>query len=160
MNTPNFGSILDKPSSEVQRPKPLPQGSYIWLINGQPRYDKSAKKQTEFVEFNLKCLGTLQNDAGESDVDPDALDAALTKPSGEKVPLNEKTTRVTFYLTEDAIWRLNKFLTDCGIDGEDKSLRQMIDETPGCQVGGYLKHTASEDGEAVFANISKTFSVE
>lgn len=146
MATPNFGALLDKPSAEIERPKPLPAGTYTCVVKGLPRYDKSAKKQTEFVEFTLQPLA-----AGE-DVDQDDL----TAMGG----FANKTIRNTYYITEDALWRLKKFLADLGIEEEDKSLRQMIEEAPGRQVAVFMKHTASDDGESVFANVASTAKVE
>jgi len=145
MNNPNFGAILDTPSSEVERPKPLPVGSYVCVVKGLPRFDKSSKKQTEFVEFTLQPLT-----AGD-DVDQDALE--------EMGGFANRTMRATFYITEDAIWRLKKFLAeDLEIDGEDRTLRQMIDDAPGKQVLVNIKHRASDDG-GIFAEIASTAPV-
>lgn len=147
MNTPNFGSILDKASSEVERPKPLPVGTYICVVQGLPKLDKTTKKQTEYIEFTLKPL-----QAGE-DVDHEELEAM----GG----IANKTLRHTCYLTEDALWRLKKFLDDCGIDdGDDVSLRQRVDQSPGRQVAVFIKHTNSEDGETIYANVGTTAAVE
>lgn len=154
-----FGSILDKAPSEVERPKPLPAGTYVAMVKGLPRFDKSTKKGTEFVEFTMQLIEPYKNEDGESDVDQDDLAASLTKPSGDVVPLNERTMRNTYYLTEDALWRLKKFLVDdLGIE-EGESFRSMIDETPGKQCLISLKHTASDDGTAVFANVANTAPV-
>ena len=141
----NFGSILDRAPSEIEKPKPLPQGSYITQIVGQPRFDKSTKKQTEYVEFTHKLL------AAQEDVDEDELKAL----GGVK----DKVMKNTFYLTEGAAWRLKEFLEHCGIDEAD-SLREMIEETPGKQVGIFINHEASQDGTSVFARVGKTFVVE
>ena len=142
---PNFGSILDRAPSEIEKPKPLPQGSYITVLVGQPRFDKSSKKQTEYVEFTHKLL------AAQEDVDEDEL-----KSMGG---IKEKVMKNTFYLTEGAAWRLKEFLEHCGIDEAD-SLREMIEETPGKQVGIFVNHEASQDGTSVFARVGKTFVVE
>lgn len=143
----SFGSILDRAPSEIEKPKPLPQGSYITQIVGQPRFDKSTKKQTEFVEFTHKLLS-----AGD-DVDADELKAI----GGIK----DKTMKNTFYLTEASVWRLKEFLEHCGIDMEAaESLRAGIEETPGVQVGLFIGHEASQDGTSIFARVGKTFVVE
>lgn len=148
-DTPNFGSILDTQSSAVERPKPLPVGTYTCVIQGLPRFDKSSKKQTEFAEFKLKVLA-----AGE-DVDTDDLTAMLGEKTLGDIPLKD-----TYYLTEDAIWRLKKFLDDCGIEEDDLTLRQRIEQTPGCQIAVTIKHEASQDGEAIFARVNGTAAVE
>lgn len=147
---PNLADILDTPASEIERPKPLPVGSYVAMVKGRHREDVSSKKGTPFVEFTLQLLEAMD------DVDPDDLQEALTKPSGDVIPLREKTVRATYYVTEDAKWRLKKFLTDLGIDADGVSLKQMLDEAPGKHCRIVIKHQTSEDGEATFANVSAT----
>lgn len=159
MSAANFGSILDKPASKVEKPKPLPAGTYTCLVKGQPRQDQSQKKKTEFVEFTL-----VPQQAGE-DIDEDDLKTALTKADGSVASLQDKSIRATFYLTEDALWRLKKFLEeDCQIeaeeDGEEKSIRQMVAEAPGKLVMASLRHKSSEDGTTVWAELGSTAPVE
>lgn len=153
MATPQLASILDRQGSEIERPKPLPVGTYRAIVVGAPRFDKSTKKGTDYVEFTLKFT------SAEDDVDEDDLAHALTKPSGQTIPLAEKTNRVTFYLTEDATWRLKDFLKHCGVYDESQSLRQMIANTQNAEVLAVIKHTPSDDGEALYANVSKTAAV-
>lgn len=144
---PNFGALLDTAPSETERPKPLPQGQYLCVVQGLPKYDKSTKKQTEYVEFTLKPI-----QVGE-DVDQEEL-AAMGG-------IADKTIRATFYLTENALWRLKDFLAHCGIDvDEAENYRVAIDETTNQQVVAFIRHVPSDDGEAVFANLGKTASPE
>ena len=142
-----FESVLDMPASEIERPKPLPVGSYVCVVQGQPRIDKSAKKQTEFSEFTLKILEALD------DVDSDAIEA-LGGVQG-------KILKVTFYHTENSIYRLKEFLQHLGIDmDEGESLRQAMAEAAGKQVTAYVVHEASQDGETVYAKVKNTAPVE
>lgn len=147
--TATFGSILDKARSEVEKPKPAPVGSYVTTLVGQPRFDKSSKKQTEFVEFTHKFIS-----AGD-DVDADELTTYL----GDR-KLSDVTMKNTYYLTDASLWRLEEFLKHCAIEDEDISLREGIEATPGCEVGVFVNHEPSQDGESVFARINKTFIVE
>lgn len=145
MAGPNFGALLDKAPSEVERPKPLPEGSYLWTVQGLPEYGKSSKKQTEQVAFNVSCA-----QAG-----PDVDQESLAEMGG----IANKTQKLTFYITENSLYRLKEFLEHCEIE-EGASLRAMIDETVNCQFVGYIKHEASNDGESIFARIGKTASAE
>jgi hypothetical protein len=149
-----FTDILDKPATEIDRPKPLPVGTYTWQIQGLPRYDKSREKQTPFYEFTCKCIG-----AGE-DVNEDDLNEWAQKADGTMRSLTDYTSKITFYITPDSLYRLQEFLQHCGIDGEGKTTRQCIDDAPNCQFIGAITHSASKDGESVYANISKTAPVE
>ena len=157
MTDPNFGAILDRPSGEIKRPPPLPVGTYVWLIKGLPRMDKSARKQTEFVEFN--CVPVEPQD----DVDEEDLEAV-----GGIAGLSEKPHSLTFYLTDKSAYRLVEFMVnDLQIDNKpdengvgQKPSREMLSETNGCQFLGTIKHTPSEDGKAVYSNIVSTAPVD
>lgn len=147
---PNFSEILDKPFAEPERPKPIPQGTYSSIIVGLPRFDKSTKKQTPFVEFQHKLL-----EAG-GDVDTAALEEGL----GDRA-LTDVVMKNTFYLTEGSKWRLDQFLKDLGfeVDGET-SRRELIEQTAGKAVDVYVIHEPSADGQAIFARIDHTVAAE
>lgn len=153
MNT-KMADILDRQSSAVERPKALPVGTYVWRVTGVPRRDKSAKKQTPFTEFTVAPLQAQDN------VDPDDLKAALTRLDGETKKLSDQTKKITFYETEDALWRLVKFLDDCGAGDDKMTIRQRIEQAVGCQFLGDVTHSSSDDGEATYANITKTAPIE
>jgi hypothetical protein len=157
--TPDFVSVLDTPSSEVARPRPLPQGTYACMVKGLPRIDISPKRQTEFSEYTLQIL------EAQDDVDPDELKLCLTKPSGNVVSLNERSLRYTLWHTEDALFFLKKFLDDLQIpeeddDGKVRSIRQRMQDVPGKMVYAYVIHKPSDDGETIYANVSKTAKYE
>lgn len=155
MSGRNFAAILDTAPTSVERPKPLPAGTYVAQVKGLPKCDKSAKKETDYAEF------TMQMVEARDDVDADELAAALTKSSGETVALGEKIMRLTYYLTSDAMWRLKKFLEDLGMDIDAyESFTAAINDAPGQQCLVTVKHAASADGQAVYANISGTAKLE
>jgi hypothetical protein len=150
----SFEDILNKPVTEIDRPKPLPVGEYLWTIQGMPRYDKSKEKQTPYYEFKCKCVEALDS------VDEDALAEWAKKADGSARKLSDFETRLTFYVTEDSLYRLQEFLVHCGAAEDGISTKQALDNTPNCQFIGSIKHATSNDGTAVYANISKTAPVE
>jgi hypothetical protein len=143
----NFSSILDMPSSDVKFPK-LPVGSYIGVVKGMPRYGKSTKKMTDFVEFQIQLVEAME------DVDPDLLEEFGT--------LSEKSIPLTFYYAdsdgaplEGGFKRLRAFLDNCGIEGEG-TVRQQIEQASGRTIVVEIKHTPSADGQSVYAQIDGT----
>src|SRR5215469_10377683 len=124
-----FSDILDREMGDsVDRPKPLPVGSYVCIVKGLPEQGESEKKKTPFVEFTLQVI-----QAGP-DVDEEALQEFLARKDGSVKSLQEQTIRATFYTTEDALWRLQKFLLeDLKIEGNRK-ISLMINDSPGRQV--------------------------
>lgn len=158
-----FGSILDRAPADVEKPKPLPQGSYITSVVGQPRYDKSSKKQTPFVEFTLKVIS-----AGD-DVDADELEAFLEMPDGSKKKLSEITIKNTLYDTPAAGYRIKEFVQHCGLNvgdeatgaqGDFDTLREAVESTAGQQVGVYVNHEPFQSGDGFMAKINRTFVAE
>jgi hypothetical protein len=114
------------------------------VVIGAPRYDKSSKKQTRFVEFTLKLI------AVGDDVDMEALNAM----GG----IQDKTIRATFYLTDDAMWRLKEFLQNLGLP--DGKYIQLLPQATNRKVGVYVRHTPNEDNTAMYAQIGKTFAID
>jgi hypothetical protein len=149
-----FGSILDKPATDIERPKPLPPGTYHCVVEGQYREGTSAKKGTEFIEYSLKPIAALD------DVDEGDLNASLKSANGSVKALSDKRLRLTFYLTDDSLYRLKDFLgNDLQIELGKKHIRQLIGEAQNRQVLAQVKHVPSDDGQSVFANIAKTAPV-
>jgi len=148
-----FSDILDRAPSEIEKPKPLPVGTYICVVDGLPEHGESSKKKTPYVRFKLKFL------SAEDDVDQDELAAWAKKGDGSSRSLGDARLNNDYYITEDAIWRLKDFLSHLGIEEQD-SLRQMIESAPGSQVKVFLRHEASEDGQSVFARVGNTAAVD
>lgn len=175
MNSPAFAPILDRSPKDVEKPKTIPIGTYHWIARGIPRQDKSTQKKTDFVEFTVVPQGPVMGENGNLDVDQEQLDEALTRRDGSKVAMQSKSQRLTFYLTEDAIYRLEDFLRHLGFEipteAEKKemteealdalpSFRQMLAESANRSFAGYISHKPSEDGTQMYANITKTFALE
>ena len=154
MANPDFAGILNRQSGDVERPKPLPIGEYLFKIKGLPNFDKSSKKGTPYVEFT--CVPIEAQDS----VYADDLEESLTRKSGKK-QLQDMVQKLTFYLTDDALFRLKEFMVnDLSIEEGDKTLQAMIDETANAEFIGTIKHTPTNDGKGTFANIGSTAPVE
>lgn len=139
----DFRSLLDAEVTEVDRPKPLPAGNYVYNV-GEYELKKSAKKGTDFVSITLTPV------SAQEDVDAAELAACL----GEK-SLSDKPTKVDFYLTPDAVWRLDEFLIErLGIEGT-MSRSARLEQMAGKQVVGQVSHVPSQrDENVVYANIT------
>ena len=146
----SFESILDTPATEVERPKPLPAGTYDAIVKGLPEFGESSQKKTPFARFTL-----AMQSAGE-DVDEEELQLI----GG----LDGKSIKSTYYTTPDALYRLTDVLTHMGVidpDVEDgKTVRQALSETPNCSIRITVGHRASEDGQQIFAEVKRTMKAE
>lgn len=159
--TATFSSVLDMPSSEIERvAKPLPVGSYTAVVQGQPKIDKSSKKQTEYSEYTMKIL------EAHDDVDEDSLAEYLTTMDGSKKRLTDCTIKNTYYHTENSIGRLATFfdhldgITPDAASEVDASLRQRMGEVAGKQCIIHIKHEPFQSGEGVRAVVAGTSIAE
>lgn len=140
----DFSALLDKPLDDYERPKPLPVGSYVATV-GQVKYDKTTgEKQTPYAEFPIVPTEAMP------DVDQDALAAAL---NGK--PLTEFALKQTFYLTENAMFRLKEFVQAAGVQ-EGIPASEQIQQAIGQQVVITIKHTPNKkDPKSVYAEIAQ-----
>lgn len=157
MTAPNFSTLLDDTVDHVERPKPIPVGTYTFVV-GPWSTGKSSKKGTPFVEFSMRPIA-----AGE-DVDEEALAEALTNAEGERSDLGGKTMKITFYITGDAVYRLDEFHEHCGEDlTTSLSRRQHNDNCINAQVNGYVSHRQADPNDpdsAIFTEIKRTLPAD
>lgn len=153
---PNMSDVLNRPSNSIERPKPLPVGTYQWQVKGQPRFDKS-KNNNKFVEFILVPL-TQGGDVDENDL----AEALTVKATGERRPLAEKQMKPQFYYETDyGLALLKEFLDACQVEEpEGCTIGQRIPGAMGTQVLGMIKHSPTQDGKGVRAEISEYGKVE
>ena len=136
----SFEEILNKKSSEVRAPQAYPVGTYHCLVDGPPEPGQSSQKGALLLRYKFKILSPMG--------DVDATQAAEQQIVG-------KTFTDDFYI-ENADWRLKEFLRDAlGVEDQEgtpqeKTLKEMVAESPGKQVLVKLRHEMSRDGKRVF----------
>lgn len=150
----SFESILDTPADAVERPKPLPAGTYSVIVKGMPEHGVSSQKKTPFVRFTYALTA-----AGE-DVDEDELNTLLTNKDGVVESITTKSIKDTYYTTPDSLFRLTDCLENMGITLDDKTIRAALDETPNSSLNIVVGHRASEDGTQIFAEVKRTMKAE
>lgn len=146
MSTPDFEAALNKRADEIEKPKPLPTGTYLCIVLPEQDFQKIGQKETPALNIQFRPL-----QAGE-DVDTGAL--------SEIEGWNNRKIRHTLWLTEDSLWRVKEFLTDvCEISSKGKSLREMFAELPGKQVWVQLGHRPSKDGTEMYTEVKSVSKV-
>lgn len=147
----SFSELLNQDVGAVEKPKPFPIGTYLWQIASHKIEEVGQNKQPK-IDINCLCL------AAESDVDATELEEAkgITRPDG-----NPKSSKKTFWLTEDSLWRFTAFLKDTlGITGGKSIMRVIEEDLASKKFLGTITHRKSKDGEDTFAEIGDTAAVE
>ena len=151
----SFESILDTPADKVERPKPLPAGTYSAIVKGMPEHGVSAQKKTPFVRFTYVLTGAFD------DVDEAELEAVLTNAEGVVTPIGEKSIKDTYYYTtHDSLFRLTDALEAMGIDMDGKTVRACLDETPNCSINVVVSHRTPEGSDQIFAEVKRIMKAE
>ena len=143
----NFSDILNKPMDQIEPPVPLPVGTYLCLVDGQPEPKELGKNNTPAVIFNLKFC------QAQGDVDQHALMEAL-----KGKPLTERFIQHTLWL-DDNPWRLKQFLKDHLRLTDATTPLEALAQASGRQVLVNLGHRTSDDGTAIYMNIKSTAAV-
>lgn len=139
----SFQDILDQPVTQVDRPKPTPVGTYLFLVDGQPKMSQIGQNKTDVIDFNLKILQVMGDSPSPAEVE-------------EFGGVAGKPVRARFFITEPAKWRLDKFLyEDLGI-AFGMPRKQAIAEALGKQVIGQIIHRPNESGDQMFAELRET----
>lgn len=124
----DFNAYLERSSDEVKRPKPLPTGTYTFMVKAR-EFGRSSRKGTAFAEFELIPQ------SHEADVDATQL---------QDVKLHEKSVYATFYLTPDAEYRLLDFAKACGVQTQGRKLKEVIDSCINTYVKAMVKIRPNE----------------
>lgn len=128
MSEVNFSAILGKTVGTAPEPKPLPEGTYTGIISSLPQ------SRGQKTKDGMKGILSIQVSLTEAmdDVDQTALQecGGLLRPDGDA-----KTVRSDFWLTEDALYILDRFLAGFGFSEEaGKSYAEALEELPGKEV--------------------------
>ena len=142
----DFASILSKPASAVERPKPMPVGTYLGLVQGPPEFTTIGKENTPIANFTLRYL------RANDDVDSTQL--------ADVGGLENKTIKHRYFLTEAAMYRLKEFLVDhLGIEEGNQTIGQLCSQAAGRQVYFTIGHRPSQDGTQIYSEIKSTAKV-
>jgi len=127
-------TLLQKPADEIKRPPVLPAGTYHGIVKSY-EFKKSKEKQTPYVEV---ILGLQAPGDG---IDPETVIG---------IDFSKKQLRKSYFLTEDAIYRLKEFLESCGHPTTSRTLGEVIPEMVNSPVLIEVTQRNSQDGSEIF----------
>lgn len=142
--TTNMQSILDRQVGSTPPPQPHPIGTYLFAIKDFKIDKEVGQNKVDVLVYNVVTL------AAQPDVDQGQL---VSLPGG----ISGKTQRLQFWLTEDAIYRLERFLKDVmGIEGV--TTKQGLTMAVGRQFLGHVKHkpNTKDDNAPPYGEIDST----
>ena len=140
----DFASALNTRAADIEKPKLLPRGTYIWKVSKVPAQTESGSGEWNIIEFPIQCVEAT------SDVDPDDLDD-FGAVAGFR-------NRISFMFPTDpekkndfdrAMYRLREFLTSTlGLEADDSTtLKELLDNSVNYQFMAVASWTPGRDGE-------------
>lgn len=136
----DFASLLRKPAGQGKKPPVLDVGNYPGVVKSFEVGDKN-KNKTPYVRFHLQPTGW-----------PDGASPQVHE-DGTPIDLTKRQMRRDYFLTDDAVYRLDEFLRSCGIDltgrGYDECLPEANGKAVVIEVKQYMNQTSNEPGNEV-----------
>jgi len=134
----DFSALLRKPAGEAKKPPALPAADYPGVVKSFEMGDNN-KNKTPYVRLHVGLTGwadVLQ----EEDKDP-------------SIDLSKRQMRRDYFLTEDALWRLDEFIRSCSIEPNGRSYEEVLPELVGTpvvvEVQQYMNQTSNEIGNQI-----------
>lgn len=136
----DFTSLLRKPAGEAKKPAALDAADYPAIIKSFEVGDNN-KNKTPYVRFHVTPTGW----PGDPQLGED----------GKPIDLSKRNLRRDYFLTEDALWRLDEFISALGIDMSGRSYEEVLPELVGTQVTAevqqYMNQQNNEIGNQIGA---------
>lgn len=139
---PDFSQFLRKPAGEAKKPPVLPMGDYPGQIKSFELGDQN-KNKTPYVRLHL----------GLTDW------ASGVEPLPE-VELSKRQFRRDFYLTDDALWRLDELIRSCGAHVEGQSYEESLPNLVGASVLIEVQQGMSEKNNELFNQVGKVVGTD
>jgi hypothetical protein len=143
---PNFSHLLKRPAGKAKKPEALPAGLYPGVIKSV-EYGDQNKNKTPYVRCHLGLTGWPE-DISEDD----------KAPGGEPVDLAKRQPRRDYYLTDDALWRLDELLRSMGIEPSGRSYEEVIPDAVGQSVTVEMQQYLNEKNNETGNQVGKLFA--
>lgn len=132
----DFSQFLRRPAGEAKKASVLFATDYPGTIKSFETGDQN-KNKTPYVRFHLSLTG-FGDAVPESweQWNPLANGGAGGMEPVQKadVDLSKRQLRRDFFLTDDALWRLDDLIRSCGIDPTGRVYEEVLPELQGAQV--------------------------
>lgn len=142
----DFTKLMARKVEDAKKPKPLPAGTYLCIIENYI-FGTSSKKGTPYIRFNFKPM--------MADEDVDAEELAALAQELEMSPqewMAKKGLRMDFYLTDDAMYRLRDFLeAGLGLDTSGTTFDKVVPDTKNMSIKIAVTREIGDDGESMYA---------
>lgn len=122
----------------------MPSASYPGIIKTFEMGDNN-KNKTPYVRFHLGYTGW-----------PDEVDSEARAG----IELQKRQQRKDFYVSEDALWRLDEFVRTCGVEPHGRAYGEIFPELIGKEVLIEVLQDLNQSTNEMFNKIEKVVGTE
>ncbi len=144
-DTVDFTAELNTNFDAVERPRPLPAGSYTMIIKNK-ELGRSKQKGTPYVRYFVSPI------APREDVPLDELEAMAD--------WRETELRLDFYITPKSNFRIKEFLEALGVSTAGRTIADLIDEPLGKTIIGAVRHEPSNRNDGTMFAVLDSYVPE
>lgn len=149
----NFLDVLNTPASSIEKPKPLPIGTYVWKVNKPYKETVMGQGAWNAVTLPIIPIGIHEQ---SNDVNEDELSAFGS--------LNSAPNDVRFMFSTDpaksgdverTAYQLKRFLLEVlRVDGdENATIKELLAKAVGCEFVGQAHHRPDAERDAIFVDV-------
>lgn len=131
MAASDFSSLLRQPAGQAKKPPVLDAGNYPALVKSY-EVDNKNKNKTTYLRVHVGYTGWPEGATPQTNED------------GTIIELGKRQGRRDFFLTPDALWRLDEFLRSCGLSLEGRSYEEVFPELTNKTVIASVKQYMNE----------------
>lgn len=156
----NFLDVLNTKAGDIEKPLPLPIGTYLWKVTKAHKETQAGKGDWNVVELPITPVCPHED---SDDVNADDLAAFGS--------LNAAANTIRFMFSTDpaksgdverTAYQLKKFLLDVlRVDGSDDStIKELLAKAPGCEFIAQAHHRHDPERDTVFVDVKNWMPAE
>ena len=155
----NFLDALNTPAGEIEKPRNLPMGTYLWGVSKAHKESQVGKGEWNVIEIPVVPKAV---DADSNDVDEDELAAygALSQGTNSiRFMFSTDPTKAAEF--ERTLYQLKKFLLDVlRVDGDESStIKELLAKSIGCEFKAQAVHRPDPERDTVFIDVKNYMAV-
>lgn len=150
----DFSQYMRKPAGQATKPAALFPADYPAVVAS---FEKPAenKNGNVFIRFQFRLTG-WGNAVPEDEKFVKDKDG---KPTDTPIDPTKRQMRRDFFMTEDALYRLDEFIRACGVNPEGQSYEETIPQCVGANVSVGVEQYVNQKSNEIGNNIGNVSAI-
>lgn len=156
----NFLDVLNTRAGDIEKPKPLPIGTYRWKVTKTHKELDQGKGEWKVISIPIApfAVHEASNDVNEDDL---AAFGSLNAAAND-IRFMFPTDPAKVADLERTAYSLKRFLLDVlRVDGDDDStIKELLAKAPGCEFVAQAHHRHDAEKDATYVDVKNYVAIE